>query len=292
MASDKNRRGIAAMLIAAAFFSVMDTGLKLLAPHYPSVQVAALRSLASLPLVLVYVGWRTGFRGMFDVRWVLHLLRGALGIGILALFAIGVRRLPLAEAYSLLFIAPMLITALSAVVLKERVERARWIAIVVGLAGVLVVLRPTGAGLVTVSGLAVLGSAACYAVTAIVVRLLGRTDSSESLVLWSIVSMSIGATAIAAPGWMAVRLEHGWILAGIAVSGFVAQIAITEAFRESEASAVAPFEYSSLAWGIAIDWLLWKVSPDRYMLIGAAIIVASGIYLVRRETTHPEAEHP
>jgi drug/metabolite transporter (DMT)-like permease len=292
MASDKNRRGIAAMLIAAAFFSVMDTGLKLLAPHYPSVQVAALRSLASLPLVLVYVGWRTGFRGMFDVRWGLHLLRGALGIGILALFAIGVRRLPLAEAYSLFFIAPMLITALSAVVLKERVERARWIAIVVGLAGVLVVLRPTGAVVVTLSGLAVLASAACYAATAIVLRLIGRTDSSESLVLWSIVSMSIGATAIAAPGWMAVRLEHGWILAGIAVSGFVAQIAITEAFRESEASAVAPFEYSSLAWGIAIDWLLWKVSPDRYMLIGAAIIVASGIYLVRREKVHPEAEHP
>jgi len=292
MASDKNRRGIAAMLIAAAFFSVMDTGLKLLAPHYPSVQVAALRSLASLPLVLVYVGWRTGFRGMFDVRWGLHLLRGALGIGILASFAIGVRRLPLAEAYSLLFIAPMLITALSAIVLKERVERARWIAIVVGLAGVLVVLRPTGAGLVTMSGLAVLASAACYAVTAIVVRLLGRTDSSESLVLWSIVSMSIGATAIAAPGWIPVRLEHGWILAGIALSGFVAQIAITEAFRQSEASAVAPFEYSSLAWGIAIDWLLWKVWPDRYMLLGAGIIVASGIYLVRRERAHPEAEHP
>jgi drug/metabolite transporter (DMT)-like permease len=292
MASDKNRRGIAAMLIAAAFFSVMDTGLKLLAPHYPSVQVAALRSLASLPLVLVYVGWRTGFRGMFDVRWGLHLLRGALGIGILALFAIGVRRLPLAEAYSLFFIAPMLITALSAVVLKERVERARWIAIVVGLAGVLVVLRPTGAVVVTLSGLAVLASAACYAATAIVLRLIGRTDSSESLVLWSIVSMSIGATAIAAPGWTPVRLEHGGILAGIAVSGFVAQIAITEAFREGEASAVAPFEYSALAWGITIDWLLWKVWPDRYMLLGAAIIVASGIYLVRREKVHPEAEHP
>lgn len=287
-----NRRGILAMLTAAGVFSLMDAGLKLLAPHYPAVQVAAMRNLAALPLVLAYVAWRGGYAGSFNIRWGLHLLRGVLGIAVVSLFTIGVRHVALSEAYSIFFTAPMMITALSAVVLKERVEKARWIAIAVGMTGVLVVLRPTGAGLLTAGGVAMLASSAGYAMMAIVVRILGRTDSSDSLVLWASVMMSAGAAAVAAPGWTPVRPEHGWILAGVAVTGFVGQIAITEAFRKSEASAVAPFEYTAMAWGVTLDWALWKVLPDRYTLLGAAIIIGSGIYLARREKVHAEVEHP
>jgi len=289
---EKNRRGIAAMLIAAGLFSFMDSGLKLLSPHYPAIQVAALRSLASMPLVVAYIAWRGGFRRVLKARWSLHLLRSAVGIGVLAMFALGVRRLPLSEAYSLFFIAPLLITALSAVVLKERVEPARWIAVVVGLSGVLVVLRPTGEGLMTLGGLAVLAAAAGYAVTAILVRIIGRTDSMETLIFWPMAMMTSGAAVLAAHGWVPVRFEHAWILAGIAVFGFFGQLAITEAFRESEASAVAPFEYTGLAWSVALDWILWRALPDRYTLLGATIIIGSGLYLVRREKVHLEAEHP
>jgi drug/metabolite transporter (DMT)-like permease len=292
MSGAGNRRGIAAMLIATAVFSVMDTGLKLLSPHYPAVQVTALRSLVSLPLVLAYVAWRGGFRQAFAVRWPLHLVRGVLGIVIVSAFTLGVRRLPLAEAYSLFFVAPILITALSAAILKDRVEPARWLAVAVGLAGVLVVLRPTGAGVVTLGGLAVLAAAAGYAVSAIIVRILGRTDSADSLVLWPSVMMSVGATAAAVPGWVEVQSNHATVLAGIAVSGFIGQIALTEAFRESEPSAVAPFEYTAMAWGLTVDWVLWKTLPDAWTWLGAAIIIGTGIHLLRREAVHVEAEHP
>lgn len=287
-----NLRGIGAMLFAVAMFALMDTGMKLLAAHYPSMQVAALRALSSLPLVLVYVAWRGAFKTVWRVRWRLHLLRGVLGIGMLAAFAYGLRELPLAEAYSIFFVAPMLITGLSVPLLGERVEPARWVAIVVGLLGVIIVLRPTGQGLFTLGGVAILASAACYALSAVLVRIVSRTDSSESLVLWLMVMVSIGAGALAAPSWVPVRLEHGWILAGIAVSGFLGQIAVTEAFRRGDVSAVAPFEYSALAWGIGLDWLLWQVLPDRYTVLGATVIIASGLYLVRRERVHAEAEHP
>jgi drug/metabolite transporter (DMT)-like permease len=292
MSRSGNRRGIVAMLIAAAVFAVMDTGLKLLSPHYPAVQVTALRSLVSLPLVLAYVGWRGGFRQALEVRWALHLLRGALGIAMISAFTLAVRRLPLAEAYSLFFVAPILITALSALVLKDRVEPARWLAVGTGLLGVLVVLRPTGEGIATLSGFAILAAAAGYAVSAIIVRILGRTDSADSLVLWPSVMMSIGATVVAAHGWVSVQSQHAWILAAIAVSGFIGQIALTEAFRAGEPSAVAPIEYTALAWGISVDWMLWKTLPDAYTLLGAAIIIATGIYLLRREAVHVEAEHP
>ena len=292
MSRSRNLSGIFAMLAAVAMFSLMDTGLKLLSSHYPALQVACLRALSSLPLVCAYVLWRGAFGSLLRVRWSLHLLRGALGIGMLSLFAYGLRSLPLADAYSIFFIAPMAITALSGPFLGEKVGRARWLAIVVGLVGVVVVLRPTGAGMLSLSGLAVLAAALCYAVSAITVRIVGRTDSSESQVFWLMAMVAIGAGAMAAPQWVALRLDDAWILLGIAITGFLGQLAITEAFRRGEASAIAPFEYSALAWGLVLDWLLWRTWPDAATLLGAAIIIGSGLYLLRHERVHAEAEHP
>jgi drug/metabolite transporter (DMT)-like permease len=287
-----NLRSIYAMLIAVAMFSLMDTAMKLLAAHYPSMQVAALRALTSLPLVLVYVFWRGAQHAVLQVRWPLHVLRGVLGITMLSLFSYGLKKLSLAEAYTIFFIAPALITALSVVFLKEYVGPARWVAIGVGLMGVLVVLRPTGVGMFTLGGLAVLGAAACYAVSAIAARILGRTDRSEHMVLWLMLLMSFGATILAAPGWVDLRAQDTLLLCGLAVSGFLGQLAITEAFNSGEASSVAPCEYSALAWGVLLDWLLWQTLPDQYTLVGASIIIGSGIYLIRHERVHATAEHP
>jgi len=287
-----NLRSIYAMLIAVFMFSLMDTAMKLLAAHYPAMQVAALRSLSSLPLVVLYVAWRGGFATMLRARGSLHLLRAVLGIGMLALFAYGLKRLSLAEAYSIFFIAPALITAMAVFFLKERVNLARWLAIVVGLGGVLVVLRPEGGGFLTLGGLAILGSAVCYAISAIAARILARTDSTRQMMFWLMLLMSIGATALAAPEWVAIDPAHILLLCGLAVSGFFGQLAITEAFSHGEGSVVAPFEYSALAWGVAIDWMLWQTLPDEYTLIGAAIIIGSGLYLIRHEKTHAESEHP
>lgn len=285
-------RGVGAMLLAVLLFSLMDAGLKLLVAHYPALQVAALRAIVSLPLVCAYVAWRGAAKSLFKVRWSLHLLRGGLGIAMLALFAYGLRLLPLAEAYSIFFIAPLAITVLSVPMLGERVGAGRWWAIVVGLIGVLVVLRPTGEGLLSLAGLAVLAAAFCYAVSAITVRIVARSDSSESQVFWLMVFVAIGASALALPQWAPVRQSDAWVLAGVAITGFTGQLAITEAFRLGEASAIAPFEYSALAWGLLIDWLLWRTLPDAWMLVGAGVIVASGVYLVRHERVHAESEHP
>jgi drug/metabolite transporter (DMT)-like permease len=277
-------------------FSIMDTIMKLLSVQFPPMQVAALRSLSSLPLVCAYVAWRGGFKSITKVRWPLHLLRAAIGIVMLSLFAYGVRDLSLAEAYTIFFIGPILITALSVFVLKERVNGARWVAIAIGMAGVLVVLRPSGDGFLTLGGLAILVAAVCYAVSAVTGRVLARSDSSEQMVFWLMLLMAIGATTLALPAWTAVEPRHLPLLAGLAVSGFLAQLALTEAFSHGEASVVAPFEYTALACGVAIDWLFWQTLPDQYTLIGAAIIIGSGLYLIRHEkgiqSAQAEAEHP
>jgi drug/metabolite transporter (DMT)-like permease len=285
-------RSIRAMLVCVAMFSVMDATMKLLSAHFPAMQVAAIRALFALPLVGAYLFWRGGQRSLLRVRWPLHVLRGGIGIAMLSLFTYGLKTLSLAEAYSIFFIGPILVTALSVFVLGERVNGARWGAIAIGMAGVLVVLRPSGAGFFTLGGLAVLAAAVCYAVSAVAGRVLARTDRGEHMMFWLMVLMATGATPLAAPDWVTVRAEHWLLIVVLAISGFFGQLALTEAFSHGEASVVAPFEYTALAWGVAIDWLMWKTLPDEYTLLGAAIIIGSGLYLIRHETVHAEAERP
>jgi len=284
------------MLIAVAMFSLMDTAMKVLSAHYPAVQVTAMRALSSLPLLCAYIAYRGAFGRILKVRWSMQIFRSVLGALMLTMFAFGLSNLSLAEAYSIFFIAPALITALSVWVLKEKVGAPQWCAIVVGMLGVLVVLRPEGTGFLSIGGLAILGAAACYAVSAIASRILSRTDSSESMMFWYLILMALGGIAMSYSQWVPVRSEDMLVLVGLALSGFFGQLAITEAFSRGKASIVAPFEYSALAWGVAIDWLLWHTLPDGYTLLGAAIIIGSGIYLVRHEAVHSEVqsecEHP
>ncbi|WP_246109243.1 DMT family transporter [Vulcaniibacterium gelatinicum] len=285
-------RAVFMMLAAVGLFSLMDAGLKLLSAHYPPFQVSALRGAASLPFVLLWVVARGAHRSLLRVRWPLHLLRGALGVMMMAAFVYGVRRLPLSTTYTLFFVAPLLITALSVPVLGEKVGPRRWTAIAIGLLGVLVVLRPTGEGLASLAGLAVLLAAFGYAVSAITVRVLARTDSNAAMVVWLLALLALGSLALAWPAWVPLRAEHAWLIAGVGLAGALGQYAITEAFRVGEASLVAPLEYTALLWGVGLDLALWGVLPDPITWLGAAIIVASGLYLLQRERTHLEAEHP
>lgn len=295
-----NLRSIVNMLLAVMFFSLMDAVLKTLSAHYPPLQIAALRGATALPLVLAWIQWRRGWGRLRQLSWGLHILRGCLGITMLALFTRGVRELPLSATYTLFFIAPLLITALSVPVLKEKVPRAHWWAIAVGFGGVLVALQPSGrdlqTGFFTLGGLAILAAALCYAVAAVAGRLASRTDSSEAMILTMMVFMTVGGGLLATPGWVPVSLDHTSLLLALAITGFLGQLTINEAFRHGQASAVAPFEYSALAWGVALDWLVWQTLPEAHTWLGAAIIVGSGLYLVRREKriseVHANAEHP
>ena len=146
-----------------------------------------------------------------------------------------------------------------------------------------VVLRPTGEGVVTLAGLAVLVSASAYSLSSILVRVLHRTDSGQSMVFWMLLMTGTGAAALAWPNWQPLQMGDAWVIAGVGLSGFLGQVAITEAFRSGEASVVAPFEYSALAWGLGLDLMIWGVLPDGWTFFGAGIIVASGLYIVHRE---------
>ena len=271
------------MLGAVAAFSLMDASMKLLSARYPPMQVTMLRGAASLPFVLAWVLATAGPRSLLPRRWGLQLLRGVLGIVMIVCFVYALKRLPLSTAYTIYFVSPLLVAALSVPLLGERVGPRRWTAIAIGLAGVLVVLRPGMGGIVSLAGFMVLLAALAYAIASVTVSLLTRTDTPQSMVVCFLAVMALGAGVLAIPEWTPLRAGDGWLIAGMGLAGALGQVALTRAFQLGEASMVAPLEYTGLVWVIAWDWLLWTTLPDRATWLGAAIIVASGLYLMRRE---------
>ena len=277
--------GMASMLIGVASFSLMDAALKLLTAHYPSAQVAALRGLAALPVVFMWVLYAGGAQQLLRVRWPLHLIRGVLSVFMMITFAFALKELSLAKTYALFFVAPLLIAVFSIFMLGERVHRAQWLAIAIGFGGVLIVLRPdAGTGFGWAGTLAVLTTAVCYALSSVLVKIIGRTDSTPAMVFWMTCMLAIGATTLALPGWQPIHEGHYLLILGIAITGAIGQWGITEAFKRAPAASVAPLEYSGLAWVIMIDFAVWSVVPSWRTLAGAAVIIGSGLYLLRFES--------
>ncbi len=281
--TDRRAKGIAAMIGAVALFSGMDALLKLLAADYPPMQVTTLRGLASLPFLLLPFLVRGRWHRLRPAHWHWHVARAAIGVVMLWSFIFAVQRLSLADTYSIFMCAPLFIAALSVPLLHEKVTAGQWAAIAVGLGGVIVMLRPTGAGWATIGGLAALLAAVCYAVSAIALRVLSRTETTESLVFHYTVFLSVGAGLVAFPGWQPMQLSDLPLLVGIGVLGTVAQLLITEAFRNAPASVVAPFEYTALLWGVLLDLAVWNVLPGVLTLAGGAVVIGAGLYLIARE---------
>jgi len=284
MHGSEHMRGIVAMLVAIVFFAVMDAQLKLLAAHYGPMQVAFVRGLASLPFVLLPVLVRGRLARLKPVNVRLHLLRGALSVLMLGSFVYAVRESSLATTYSIFMCAPLVVAALSVPMLGERVASAQWGAIATGLAGVLLMIAPRGGGgWVSLGALAAVVAVATYSLSVITLRMLARTDTTESMVLWFSVLLSVGAGLFAIPGWLPLNFDHWPLFLGIGVTGAFGQHFITEAFRRAPAAVVAPFEYTALLWGVILDLVIWHVLPGTVTLVGGTIVIGAGLYLMARE---------
>ncbi|MFL6547423.1 MAG: DMT family transporter [Povalibacter sp.] len=278
-----NVRGLLSMIAAVATFSVMDMSMKRLVETYPAMQVTFIRAAASLPFLLLGSALFGKWRDLIPQRYVLHAIRGLLGVVTLWLFVYAVHFLSLADTYAIFMSAPLLITALSVPILREHVGWRRWVAVIVGLAGVLIVLNPTGQGLVTIGGFAALGSAAGYALSALTIRLLSRTDSGAATIFWSLLFVTIFSGTLASFQWIDMHWQHWpWVLV-VGLSGAVGQYFITRAFRLAAAATLAPIEYTALIWGMIFDYVLWLAVPSARMLVGASVIVGSGLYVIYRE---------
>ena len=271
------------MLVAVACFAVMDSLLKLLSAHYPALQVACLRGAAALPFVLVPIAVRGRLARLRPVNVRLHLLRGALSVVMLMTFVLAVRESSLASTYAIFMCAPLLVAALSARLLGERVAGAQWGAIGVGLAGVLLMLKPAGGQWGTAGTLWAVVAVAAYTLSVVTLRILARTDSNESMVFWFTAMLALGAGVLAIPAWRGLQAADLPLIAGVGLSGALGQYFITVAFRSAPAATVTPFEYSALVWGVLLDVAIWSVWPSVVTLLGGAVVIGAGLYLIERE---------
>jgi drug/metabolite transporter (DMT)-like permease len=251
------------------------------------MQIACLRGASSLPFVLAtcLVTGRLG--DLRPRRLHLHAIRAVVSITMLWCFVFALSRMSLANTYAITLSAPLLVVPCAVLLLGEHADRHVWAAILAGLCGVLVALNPAASGFVALAGFAALGSAFCWAIVVVMVRLLSATEKTASMVFWFLLLLSAGAGALAAPGWAPIlRADWPWI-AVLGLAGWAAQHLVTEAFRLAPAATVAPFEYLSIAWGAGIDWVVWHALPGARVVAGAGIVVGAGLYLVHRERARP-----
>ena len=273
-------RAIGIMLIAVGFFSVMDAGLKHLSTEYPTMEIVALRSAASIPFLLASIAWAGAWGRLRITNPWLYVGRAAIGVLMLASFIYSVSEQALTDSYAIFMSAPLMVAVASRIVLGERIPVRRWVAIVVGLLGVIVALKPSAAHMISLGGMAALISAVCYAVGVLLIRLMSRTDSAYAMVLWYMVIICIASLALAAPHWQPVPSSHWPWIVFVGLTGAIAQYLLTVAFRLAPASKVAPFEYTAMVWGLLLDYFVFSISPLPRVLIGGAIVVVGGLYLI------------
>jgi S-adenosylmethionine uptake transporter len=298
---DRPLHGIGFIVVGASVFPVQDVLIKGLSGAYPVLQIVFVRSLVSLGL-FAFLIWREHDSATLPIQqpW-LHAIRGSLGLLSFTSYYMAIAALPLATVTAVAFAAPLFLTALSALVLREPVDRRRWWAVVVGFLGVLVVLRPGAATFEPAALLAVL-SALCYAISQTITRHLGRTDSGATIVL---TSTMVAVVVAAATGLIAGTADHGagmhpslaflvrgwalppWSALGrMALCGLISGVGmycLTQAYRVAPASTVAPFEYIMIGWAVLWGYVFWGDVPGPATVIGVVTTIGASVYVLHHQ---------
>ena len=277
------RRGILYMAAAAFLFSVVDAQAKYLSAELPVLQIAWARQFGMLVGVVLVMWPRAGFGVLRTRRLGLQLLRGALVLLSSTLFIVAISYVPLADAVAVSFVAPFLVTIVSAVVLKEAVGVRRWLAVAVGFAGAMVVIRP-GLGALHPAAFLVVGAAAGFALYQTIARLISDTEDARTTLSYTAL-VGAGLLSAVVPfqwAWPSTPLDAA-VLAGLGLWAGLAEYMVLKAFVTAPGAVVAPLQYTMLVWGTLSGYLLFADLPDLWTLIGAAILIATGLYTYHRE---------
>lgn len=278
-----NLKGALLALAALGIFATHDVVVKTLGRGFSPFQIIFFASLISFPMVTIIL-LRDRAGGSLrpnNPRWVALRTVMTLVTGISAFYAFS--HLPLAQTYSILFASPLLITVLAIPILGEHVRVRRWAAVVLGLVGVLVVLRP-GAVPLSLGHIAALTAAVCGALASVIVRKIGNQERPLVLMLYPMTANFLFTGAALPFVYQPMSLTELAMMAVIAAFGLAGSYLSILAYRLAEAAVVAPMQYSQMLWAIGYGWFLFGESVDNWTLTGSAIIIASGLYIVLRES--------
>jgi drug/metabolite transporter (DMT)-like permease len=278
-------RGIMFTAMAMALFPLSDATVKWLSGDYHVLQLLFVRSLFVFVPTLFFLYHAGGFKMLRSKRKKLLAVRGVLAVCSWSLYLFGISRMPLADATAVFFSAPLIMTVLSMPLLGEPVGPRRWIAIVVGFGGVVIIIDP-GAGMVSSGALLVLLAATLFSFAQIAARKLSSTESSATLVFYT-TTILVVVTGVIQPF---IWIDMSWRDVGfLAVAGLVtgvAQFCQTQSLRLAPIAIVAPFLFTQLIWATLYGYWLWGDLPGPSILIGGSVLIISGLYVFYRETRH------
>jgi drug/metabolite transporter (DMT)-like permease len=286
-AVDDAKRGIMLILTSSLTFAVMNAFVKHVSHHLSPLEIGFFRQAFSLILVVTVLVRAGGITMIRTRRPIGHLFRGLIGNSAMIIFFLSVAKLPLADANALSFASPLFVTALSLPLLGEAVGKHRWSAVGVGFLGVLVITNPTGhligpqAGIG--AGLGVM-AALMSALMTITIRQLNKTEAPITIVFYFATIGCVFFGAMLPFVWVTPTLDEWAALLAIGLIGGVSQLLMTTAYRHAPASTLAPFGYASIIWSTALGFLIWSEVPGWHVLAGSAVVIASGLYIIYRET--------
>jgi drug/metabolite transporter (DMT)-like permease len=275
-------KGVAAMILASLLLTMNDAISKYLTETLPVGQVIALRQTFSLLVIVPYIHWVTGWEATEMTRKGGVSFRAFCFVASTGLIVLSLSLLPLALVTAIVFASPIFVVAFSHFLLSENVGPRRWLAVLAGFGGVLIIVRPGGASfewVLVVPVIAAMASGLGDTVT----RALSKTESSIGILYWSTLAV-IAAACLTAPfGWQALTLPAaGWLLINGIVGG-TAHFFMIDALRLGDASLVSPFRFTGLIWAAILGLLVWGQFPDGWTILGAGVLIASGIYIIERE---------
>jgi len=276
--------GIACMVGGVSAFATMDVLIKSIGTEYSTFQILFFRMLFSWLPFYALLRRDGGIGALRTRRPGLHAVRSVLLVFTTFCFFFAFQRLPMAEIYAISFASPLLMTLLSVPMLGERFGWRRGVAIVVGFLGVLVILRP-GTGALSALALVPVAGTVTFSVGMLLGRMLARTDTNSSILFYlNALGLLVSAAALPFVGRWPDDPRDWALFVGIGLIGGVAQIFQLQAFRLAPVSVIGPFQYLSLLWGLFYGWTFFAEWPDAWSLVGAAIVMGSGLYVLYRET--------
>ena len=284
--------GIGLKVVSVVFFVGMQSFIKA-AGVLPAGQIVFFRSFFAIFPIIVFLAWQRQLSTALKTeRPLSHIARGLVGVFSMGMGFFALTRLPLPEAITLNYAQPLLVVVFSAVFLHEVVRAYRWSAVVIGLVGVVIISWPKLTLFTSPGGMdngevlgvaAALGSAAVSAVAMLLVRSLVHSEKTPTIVLWFSLTASVAGLLSLPFGWEPLTPAQFAFLVACGFCGGMGQILMTEAYRHAEASTVAPFEYTSMILGLIVGYLAFGDRPTIHILVGGAIVIGAGIFIVWRE---------